>query len=377
MINGVVVTKKHRDEDLQSEGIHLESVRPFARFALALLLIYLCWRMMAPFLAALCWAFALAVITDPIHERLVRMGFRSTFAALCLIVLITMLLIGPGVFLAGALARETVDFVSRINPESQVGDLRHLIEMNKVTGPLFGWLDSQYDLPQEALRFAGAAGTWLSATASTFLKGSLWTLTQLTVTMFVCFYFLRDGRSIWKRVRAVIPLPLDQTDLICVRLTRTIRVALGGKLVVAGIQGTLGGLMFSWLGLSAPVFWGFIMGMLSVLPVLGAFVIWVPAASMFAIQGDWWHALILTGWGLLIIHPVDNLLGPVLVGTTLRMHTLLMFFSIVGGIAAFGAAGIVLGPVTITIAVSLLEIAEQKHKREAIAKAEPGLFCGV
>ena len=97
------------------------------------------------------------------------------------------------------------------------------------------------------------------------------------------------------------------------------------------------------------------MAVLSIFPVIGAFVVWVPAALIFVLQGDWLHALLLAGWGMLIIHPVDNLLGPVLVGTTLRVHTLLMFLSILGGIAAFGASGVVLGPVTVAIAIAVFE----------------------
>jgi len=113
--------------------------------------------------------------------------------------------------------------------------------------------------------------------------------------------------------------------------------------------------MFFWLGLPAPVFWGAIMAMFSVVPVLGAFMIWVPAAIAMAVQNDWKDALLLTAWGIAIIHPVDNILGPILVGKTLRVHTLFMFFSVIGGIAAFGATGIVLGPVAMAVVTVLLE----------------------
>jgi predicted PurR-regulated permease PerM len=147
-----------------------------------------------------------------------------------------------------------------------------------------------------------------------------------------------------------------------------IRVSLGGKLVVAAIQGTLGGLMFAWLGLPAPIFWGVVMAILSVFPVIGAFIVWVPAAITYALQGDWRHAVMLTAWGVLIIHPVDNLLGPVLVGTTLRMHTLLTFFSVIGGLAAFGVSGVVLGPVTVAIVAGLVDLFDRS--RSAVPATE-------
>jgi predicted PurR-regulated permease PerM len=187
----------------------------------------------------------------------------------------------------------------------------------------------------------------------------MWLLTQVAVTLFVLFYFVRDGSMILTRMRDFIPLESATVDAVFARIAQTIRVSLGGKLVVASIQGILGGLMFFWLDLPASVFWGAVMAFFSIFPVLGAFVVWLPAALIFAFQNDWRHALLLTGWGLLIIHPVDNLLGPVLVGTTLRLHTLLMFFSIVGGLAAFGAAGIVVGPLTVAITVALFELKDR------------------
>ena len=106
------------------------------------------------------------------------------------------------------------------------------------------------------------------------------------------------------------------------------------------------------------------MALLSVLPVLGAFVIWVPAAALLALQGQWGKALILVAWGFVIVHPVDNFLGPVLVGTKLHLHTLFIFFSVIGGLAAFGAAGIVLGPVTVAVAISLYAIRQQRSASE-------------
>ena len=111
------------------------------------------------------------------------------------------------------------------------------------------------------------------------------------------------------------------------------------------------------------------MALLSVLPVLGAFVIWVPAAVALALQGHWGRALLLTGWGILIVHPIDNFLGPVLVGTKLRLHTLLIFFSVIGGLAAFGASGIVVGPVTVAIAVALFDSWQRRREDQLAANS--------
>lgn len=335
------------------------SLRPLVTAGGTALVLYLCWRMVLPFLPALCWAFALALISDPAYQWLLRRGLPHGLSALVIIVLIGILLVGPGAALASALAMEASDVVNHVVNEAGMKDVQQAIARSRLGGPAFRWLDSQFDLPKEAIQIARSTAGWVSAAVSSILSGSIWMLTQLTVTLLVLFYFLRDGQLIQSKARSVIPLSAAETDLIVERIAQTLRVSLGGKIVVAGIQGTLGGLMFGWLGLPSPIFWGSLMAVLSVFPVIGAFVVWLPATIMFAWQGDWGHALILTGWGLLIIHPVDNVLGPVLVGSALRLHTLLMFFSIVGGLAAFGASGVVLGPVTVAVAVALTEFAER------------------
>jgi predicted PurR-regulated permease PerM len=118
----------------------------------------------------------------------------------------------------------------------------------------------------------------------------------------------------------------------------------------------LGGLMFWWLGLQAAFLWGLVMALLAVVPVLGAFVVWIPAALFLALEGSWGKALILTLWGLLVVGTVDNLLRPVLVGNRLKLHTVLAFLSVVGGLLVFGASGLILGPVLLTVTMVLLEV---------------------
>jgi predicted PurR-regulated permease PerM len=136
----------------------------------------------------------------------------------------------------------------------------------------------------------------------------------------------------------------------------TVHATIYGTLAVAAVQGTLGGLMFWWLGLAAPVLWGLVMGVLAVVPVLGAFVIWIPAALFLALEGSWGRALVLAVWGGVVVAGIDNLLYPILVGNRLKLHTVPAFMAIVGGLIVFGPSGLILGPVTLTVTVLLLEI---------------------
>lgn len=326
----------------------------------AILIGYLCWRILAPFVTPLSWAFALAILAQPVY-RWLSCRIPRPLAALITVILAAAILIVPAFYLARTLVREAADVVNRISREAESGSLRAALENGRWLGPLFGWLDSQVDLPKETVQLARSFAGWASSMLSSVLTASIRVMTQIAVTLFVLFYFLRDGDRMLRTLRQAVPLPSPEVEALFARIALMIRVSLGGKVIVACLQGILGGLMFYWLDLRAPVFWGFAMAILSLFPVVGSFVIWLPAAIMFAIQGDWRHAVILAVWGIAVIHPVDNLLGPVLVGSRLRTHTLLMFFSIIGGLAAFGASGLVLGPVTLAVVTALVELGGRLH----------------
>jgi len=128
--------------------------------------------------------------------------------------------------------------------------------------------------------------------------------------------------------------------------------------------------MFWWLGLGAPLLWGVIMALLSVVPVLGAFIIWIPMAAFLAIEGSWGRALILALWGMLVIGTVDNLLRPYLVGNRLKLHTILAFMAFVGGLIVFGPAGMILGPVTLTVTLVLLDVWSGRIKSGTPARSK-------
>jgi predicted PurR-regulated permease PerM len=145
-----------------------------------------------------------------------------------------------------------------------------------------------------------------------------------------------------------------------IRVEDTVYATVYGTLAVSAVQGLLGGLMFWWLDLPAPLLWGMVMAVLAVIPVLGAFVVWVPAACFLALEGSWGKALILTLWGAVIVGGIDNLLLPILVGNRLKLHTILAFLSVVGGLMMFGPAGLILGPVALTATTVLLEIWRQR-----------------
>ena len=345
-------------DDTRAEIIKAEpteawaSLRPFGIGVGLALLIYLCWRILFPFLPAISFAFALAVIAQPAFAWLTKRLRSRTVASLISVILILAIVVVPTVLLARALVLETTALVQNIGDPARI---REVLEGTSFVGRLFRWLDAQIDLAGTAAEILRSASGSVSSGLSSLVAGSVRFFAQAGVSLFVLFYFLRDGEAMVGLFKRILPAPASLIDSAFKRIAQILRVSLGGKFVTASLQGFLGGAIFAWLHLPAPVFWGFVMGVLSLFPVIGAFLVWGPAAVLLLSRGEWSHALFLSGWGIAVINPVDNLLGPILIGTTLRLHTLLTFFSIIGGLAAFGAAGIVIGPIIVAVAVSIVD----------------------
>lgn len=319
--------------------------------ALTLIGLYLCSRLALPFLPALAWALALAVIFTPFQrwlERRIRHPNRATSIS---IVVIAVIVVVPAVFVVDRMLVETAKGAELIRSGAASGTLQQGFETHPLLAPLGRWIEGQSDLPETFGRLA----TWLTNTAASFVRGSVVKFTGLLLTFYFLFYFLRDRRLALDSLRFKSPLLPAEMDRVFSRVVDTIHATIYGTLTVAAIQGTLGGLMFWALGLPAPLLWGIVMGLLAIIPVLGAFVIWIPAAIWLASQGHWGKALLLTAWGGIVVAGIDNLIYPILVGNRLQQHTVLAFISLVGGLIVFGASGIILGPLTVTLTLLLFE----------------------
>ena len=209
-----------------------------------------------------------------------------------------------------------------------------------------------FDLPSMMASIA----TWLSNIGAILVKGSLLQAVEVLITFYLLFYCLRDRLAAKAMIKAWVPLTPPETEQLFRRVGETVHATVYGTLAVAAVQGTLGGLMFWALGLPTPLLWGLVMGLLSIVPVLGAFIVWIPAAILLLLDGSWIRALILAAWGGIVVGGIDNVLRPMFVGNRLRLHTIPAFISIVGGLVLFGAPGFILGPLAATMTVLLVEI---------------------
>ena len=317
-----------------------------------LLAFVLCYLIIQPFVPVLAFALALAVVAHPLHDWISTKIHHREIAAGVSVVLVAIVIIGPAYFVAHNLVNEAAAGATAVRNEAENGALWDTIDRIPVIGSAVRWLWENIDV-YAALRQAAA---YLSQSAPQVLAGSAWAAMQLMLVLFTLYFFFRDQGKAIRAARSFMPLSEAETDELFKRVGDTVYATVYGTLFVALVQGTMGGLMFWWLGLPSPVMWGAIMSVLAVVPNLGAFVVWIPAAIILAAMGEYTKASVLAVWGAVAIGLIDNFLYPLLVGKRMRLHTLPVFFAIVGGLAFLGAAGVVIGPIILAVTVALVNV---------------------
>jgi predicted PurR-regulated permease PerM len=320
------------------------------------LAIYLCYRLLVPFMPALSWALALAIIVHPVHRWLSQRIRNADVCAGLSVAIVIVGLIVPAIFVIYNLLGQATQNADKVEQATVGGQLQDAIERNPQFAPVLAWVQENVDFAGEV---QGAFST-LAQGASSIVTGSVLAMLQLLFMLFTLFFFLRDYRLALFSVRSLLPLSDDETDRMFERVSDTVYGTIYGTVTVAMLQGALGGLMFWFLGLPAPLLWALVMGLLAIVPYLGAFVVWGPAAIWLAIQGEMGKALILTAWGMIIVGLVDNFVYPLLVGKRLRMHPLLALVAILGGLSLFGSSGLVLGPVVVAVTQGLVEVWQRR-----------------
>jgi predicted PurR-regulated permease PerM len=314
--------------------------------------LFLCYLLIHPFLPALSWGLALAVVGYPIHKAICRRVPYPTLSASLTVAVIAAVIILPLVFVTQQLVRQAMDAATVAQEAIESGSWRQWIEGQPGLASVAGYAEGVIAIDQ----IVPHAGQFLEKWAPAVVMGSLAAGMQLLITVLVLFYFFRDKRDLAGDARSYLPLTEPEADCVITRVTDTIHATIFGSLTVALIQGFMGGLMFWALGLPAPVVWGAVMAVLATIPMAGTFIIWAPAAAYLALSGSLGKALILVAWGGIAIALIDNLLYPALVGKRLHFHPLPVFFSIVGGLTVFGMAGLVLGPLVLSVTTALLEV---------------------
>jgi predicted PurR-regulated permease PerM len=328
------------------------SLPDLALLALTVLALVLCWLIARPFLTSLAWAAALAVVGWPLHRQVARRVGSPTGAAAASVAAIALLLVVPAALLMPGIIDEAAGGYQLIKAQ---------VESNAWDAALarYGWLGTAWEWLKQRVNLGDVmqhAGTLLTGLGTLALRTSFVGLMELALTFFFLFYFLRDRDAVLASIRALLPMSAAESDGLLRTAGATIFATVCGKVLVGVVQGMLGGLMFWWLGLPAAWFWALVMGILSIIPLLGPPLVWAPAALFLLLDGHWGQATLLALWGAAVVGVADNLLYPIVVGRYLRLHTVPLLVALIGGLVVFGAVGFFLGPVVLAVALALLDV---------------------
>lgn len=322
-------------------------------YGIVLLLGYFLLRIFAPFLGPLASAAVLAIFVYPWHERLVA-RYGNTHAAALSTLTVTLFIVGPGLVLLTAFVRESRAALSGLDREALAGQLA-IVEYawNSIRGLIPG--AARTDLGTLVHEGISRAGGFLAARIGGLLADLIVLFFQLFVTLFALFFFLRDAETIMRRMRRALPFD-DLRRERMIRQTRDLVYAsIAAGLLIASLQGLAGALVFAFLGLGAPVFWGVIMGFLALLPFVGTWIVWLPAAIWLMATGQIAKGVALGVLGVVVVAGIDNFLRPAILSGRAQMNGLLMFISLLGGVSVFGLLGLVLGPLVTAIVTGLFE----------------------
>jgi len=315
-----------------------------------------------PFYGAVLWAIVAAVIFAPLNRALLRSlrGRASLAASVSLLIIIAMVIL-PLAMIAASLVQEASNHYAKI----QSGEYNFASYIQRVFEFLPSWvigLLERFNLTDlTAVREILASGLTkggqvLAPQALSLGMNTFDFILSFGIMLYLLFFFLRDGKALAEVLKAAIPLRADQKSALFSRFADVLRATVKGGILVAIAQGALGGFAFWFLGIHAPLLWGVLMAFLSLLPAIGAGLVWLPVAMYLLASGAVWQGISLILYGVLVIGLVDNILRPFLVGKDTKLPDYVVLISTLGGIEVFGLNGFVIGPLIAAIFMVTWEI---------------------
>ena len=333
--------------------------------AISLAFAWILW----PFFGVVLWGTILAILFAPVYRRLLKiLGQRRTVTALATVTIVLLIVILPLTLIGALLVQEGLSVYEKF----QSGELNFGRYFQQVLGALPSWVSDLLDrfgltnlgaMQEQLSTGLVQGGQFVAAKALNIGQNTFDLIVELIIVLYLLFFLVRDGDDLARRIRTAIPLHADQQRELFNRFTTVIRATVKGNVVVAIVQGALGGLIFWFLGVHAPVLWAVVMAFLSLLPAIGSALIWLPVAIYFLVTGATWQGLVLIAYGVLIIGLVDNLLRPFLVGKDTKMPDYIVLISTLGGMAIYGLNGFVIGPVIAAMFMAVWDIFASSRAR--------------
>ena len=315
-----------------------------------------------PYSGAVFWGVVFAIIFAPLQSKLLRATKgKPTVAALLSLLVIVLMVLLPLAMITASLVDQVAGIYTMVS-SGQI-DFAHYFEV--VMRALPNWaisilerfeLTNLASLQTKITEFAAQISQAAATYALNIGRNTLDFVVSMTIMLYLLFFLLRDGRILAARIQRAVPLSVEYKSRLFQNFTTVIRATVKGNVLVAIAQGALGGLIFWMLDVSGPLLWGVVMAFLSLLPAIGAALVWGPVAIYFLVTGAIWQGVVLAAYGVLVIGLVDNILRPILVGKDTKLPDYVILLSTLGGMALFGLNGFVIGPVIAALFIAAWDL---------------------
>ena len=332
-----------------------------ALFLLAVVSVALVWILM-PFYGAILWGVIIALVFEPLHRKILpRVWQRPNLAAVLTLLVVILVVIVPFAIITTALALEAAGLFQRL----QSGEIQPWVYFQGIFTSLPSWLtnvlaqfglDSFATLQTRLNGLLAQGAQWIAGQALGVGQVTFDLFVQICISLYLAFFLIRDGAQMVQAAHRLFPMPLEHTVELFEKFHTVIIATIKGNLFIAAIQGALGGLAFWFLGVTGALLWAVLMAFLSLVPAVGASLVWLPFSIYFFISGALWQGLGLATYGVLVIGLVDNLLRPMLVGKSTRLPDYIVMITTLGGMSVIGMNGFVIGPLIAAMFMAIWHI---------------------
>ena len=325
----------------------------------AILFLYL----LKPFFTPIFWAAIIAAIFKPLYQRINGKLNRPNLSASLMLLVIALIIILPAAIIASLLVSESMQIYNSISTdtnaiENKVQNVLNLFADNTIMQTL--QMDKQIIAEKFSDGIKGIAN-YIFVHLTNLTQDTLFFVVQLGVMVYTLFFFFRDRELILRKVMSLCPLEGGKAAILYQQFVATARATLKATILLGGLQGILGGFIFFLTGIEGYMVWGLLMMVLAILPGIGCAIIWAPAGVIMLLNNHLWEGITIITFGTLVIGLADNLLRPVLIGTDVEMHPLLIFLSTLGGLIAFGLSGFVIGPIIAALLLSIGDMYDELY----------------
>ncbi len=372
MRDGPCITPRAADATASTEGRRhcpMNASRYNIPFSLIFAVVFVLFiYLLLPFWLPLFWAAVFASIFSPLYSLIRKKIGAPGISAFLVLVIIALIIILPAGLIGRMLIAESTDIYASLGKGGSdiAGEVRKLMDAVRHV-PLLDRLPFQEDFWTEKIfQVAKDTSNYIFSHLTGLTQDTVVFLAKFAVMFYALFFFLRDGEAVLKGVIDFFPLGRERGEMLYERFKATARASLKVTLIIGGLQGVLGGMIFLATGIQGALIWGVIMVPLSIVPGVGCSIVWVPAGVIMLLTGHPWKGALILAFGFLVISMIDNLLRPILLGKDIQMSSLLIFLSILGGITLFGFSGFVVGPMITSLFLAMGDMYRrlQAHRNE-------------